>query len=68
MKISKVIIMEQIYDNPEWDKFLKTLPNEYQREIASIVMTWIKDTYPEFKDKLNGKLIADITREAKLGE
>jgi len=68
MKIAKVIVMEQIHDNPKWDKFLKSLDNQYQRDIAGIVRDWIMKTYPEFRDKLQGKLIAEVTKEAKLGE
>ena len=55
--------METIHDNPEWGKFLDTLDNNYQRDIAGAVMDWIKETYPEFKDKLNGEIIAEITKQ-----
>ena len=56
-------LMEQIHNNEKWEEFLNSLDNQYQRDIAGIVMDWIKETYPEFKDKLNGKLIAEVTRK-----
>lgn len=56
-------VIEQIHDNPEWSKFLDSLTNQEEKDLAGKVMNWIKTTYPEFKNKLNGKLIAEITRK-----
>ena len=63
-----VIVIETIHHNKEWEKFLGGLPSQYEKDIAGLTMDWVKETYPEFKDKLNGELIAEVTREAKLGE
>lgn len=61
--MTKVILVETIHHNEEWEKFLNALENQYQRDIAGATMDWIKETYPEFKDKLNGELIAEITKQ-----
>jgi len=61
--MSKIILLETIHHNEEWAKFLKKLPTDIERTIAGKTMVWIKKTYPEFKNKLNGKLIAEVTKQ-----
>ena len=61
--MTKIILVEQIYDNKEWGEFLDSLPTQQEKDTAGLAMDWIKKTYPEFKDKLNGKLIAEITQQ-----
>lgn len=63
-----VIVVETIHHNEKLAEFLDSLPNQREKDIAGLVITWVKETYPEFKDKLNGELIAEVTQEAKLGE
>jgi len=61
--MNKVVLVETIHHNEKWEKFLDGLSNQYDKDIAGLTMSWIKETYPQFKDELNGKLIAEITRQ-----
>ena len=61
--MTKVILVETIHHNEKWAEFLDSLPTQIERDIAGKTMDWIKEAYPQFKDKLNGKLIAEITRQ-----
>lgn len=47
-------ITEKVYHNPEWKKFLESLNDEKEQAIAGKVMTWVKNTYPQFTKTLNG--------------
>lgn len=60
----KVFLVEQIHHNEKWEEFLSSLPDQATRDIAGHVMTWIKETYPQFVQTLNGELIAEITKES----
>lgn len=61
--MNKIILVETIHHNEKWAKFLEELPNSETRTTAGLVMDWIKETYPQFKDTLNGKIIAEITKQ-----
>lgn len=61
--MNKIILLEEIYHNEKWAEFLDGLSNQYDKDIAGLTMSWIKDTYPQFKKELDGKLIAEITRQ-----
>ncbi len=61
--MTPIVVIEQIHHNEKWARFLELLSTQQERDIAGKVMEWVKETYPEFKDKLNGELIAEITRQ-----
>ena len=56
-------ITETIHDNPKLREFLDSLDNQHDRDVAGLVITWVKKTYPHFADELNGELIATIERK-----
>ena len=49
-------VTHQCFHNPEWKKFLDSLPTQHDKDIAGKQMAWIKKTYPQFADTLNGSL------------
>ena len=61
--MTKVVLVETIHHNEKWAEFLDSLSNQQEKDIAGRTMDWIKKNYPQFKKELNGKLIAEITRQ-----
>lgn len=59
----KIVLMETIYHNEKWAEFLDSLSNQEEKDIAGKTMGWIKKNYPQFKNELDGELIAEITRQ-----
>ena len=35
----------KVFHDAEWKKFLESLPNQNDRDIATMTMSWIKDKY-----------------------
>ena len=63
LKVKQVLI-ERVYFNSEINKFLDRLKNQHDKDIAGITLDFIKTTYPEFTQTLNGELILEETTEA----
>jgi len=61
--MTKVVLVETIHHNEKWAEFLDNLSNQQEKDTAGKTMDWVKETYPQFKKELNGKLIAEITRQ-----
>jgi hypothetical protein len=59
----KQVILEQIYFNLEVKRFLDNLKTQHDRDIAGKTIDFIKKTYPEFTQTLNGELILEETTE-----
>ena len=59
----KQILIERVYFNPAINKFLDKLKTQHDRNIAGQVIDFIKTTYPEFAQTLNGELILEETTE-----
>ncbi len=66
LKIRQQIIHRQFH-NIEWKKFLDGLPTDHDRRVAGITMDWIKATYAQLQDVLNGELVFEYT-DGKLKE
>lgn len=60
LKVKQVLI-ERVYFNSEINKFLDRLKNQHDKDIAGITLDFIKTTYPEFTQTLNGELILEET-------
>lgn len=52
-----VRILYQFHYNAKWKEFLDSLPSQKERDVAGLVMDWIKTEYPELREVLNGELI-----------
>lgn len=61
--MTKVVLVETIHHNEKWAEFLDNLPTQSDKDVAGKTMDWIKKTYPQFKNELNGEIIAEITRQ-----
>ena len=59
----KQIILEQIYFNSEVKRFLDSLESQHDKDIAGATLDFIKRTYPEFTQTLNGKLVLEEITE-----
>lgn len=59
----KQVILEQIYFNSEIKRFLDSFDSQHDRDVAGRTIDFIKITYPEFTQTLNGKLILEETME-----
>ena len=59
----KQIILEQIYFNSEVARFLGSFDSQHDKDVAGATLDFIKTTYPEFTQALNGKLILEETTE-----
>jgi len=59
----KIVLEETIHDNPKLREFLDSLPNQHDRDMVGLAITWVKETYPHFAEELNGELIATIERK-----
>ena len=59
----KQVIIERVYFNSAVNKFLDKLKTQRDRDIAGKTIDFIKTTYPEFTETLNGELILEETTE-----
>ena len=59
----KQVILEQLYFNSEVKRFLDKLKTQGDRDIAGKTIDFIKKTYPELAQTLNGELILEETTE-----
>ena len=59
----KEVILEQLYFNSEIKRFLDSLDSQHDRDVAGCTIDFIKTTYPELTQTLNGKLILEETTE-----
>ena len=50
-------LLERMFHNAEWKRFLDALPTQHDRNIAGKTMDWVKETYPEIASLLNGALV-----------
>jgi len=62
------VLIQKVYHNRQWKEFLDSLPNQHDKDIAGKTMDWIKRTYPEFADVLNGKLVWEHKQGKLRGE
>jgi len=58
-----ISIEEKVYHNLALAQFLKSLENNHDREIAGKTIDWIKQTYPQIAEILNGELILEDIKE-----
>ncbi len=56
LKIRQQVIHRHFH-NVEWKKFLDGLPTDHDRRVAGMTMDWIKATYSQLEDTLNGELV-----------
>lgn len=56
LKIRQQVIHRHFH-NIEWKKFLDGLPTDHDRRVAGMTMDWIKATYSQLEDVLNGELV-----------
>ena len=56
----KQIILEQIYFNSEVARFLGSLESQHDKDVAGLTLDFIKRTYPEFTQTLNGELVLEV--------
>jgi len=54
----------KVFHDAEWKKFLESLPNQNDRDIAVMTMNWIKDAY----GRIVNENWAIITKLRKLQE
>jgi len=54
---------ERVYYNLALAQFFRSLDNDHDREIAGRTINWVKQTYPQFAQTLNGELILEDIRE-----
>jgi len=54
----KITLEEKVFHNLAWAQFLRALPTDADRDLAGLVMSWVKETYPQFAEILNGDLIS----------
>lgn len=47
----------QVHRNEKIKKYLDSIQSPYAEEVARRTIDWIKDTFPECKEILKGKLI-----------
>ena len=59
----KQVILEQIYFNSEVARFLGSFDSQHDKDVVGVTLDFIKTTYPEFAQTLNGKLILEETTE-----
>lgn len=59
----KQVILEQMYFNSEVKRFLDSFDSQHDRDIIGATLDFIKKTYPEFTQTLNGKLILEEETE-----
>ncbi len=59
----KQVIIERVYFNSAINKFLDKLQTQHDRDIAGKTVDFIKNTYPELVQTLNGELILEETTE-----
>ena len=50
-------LTERKFHNEKWKIFLDSLPNQHDRDVAGLQMDWMKTTYSEIKELLDGALI-----------
>ncbi len=66
LKIRQQVIHRHFH-NIEWKKFLDGLPTDHDRRIAGMTMDWVKATYSQLENILNGELVFEYT-DGKLKE
>lgn len=55
--------VEKVYHNPEIKEFLGQLETQRDKDIAGLTINFIKKTWPEIAEVLNGELVAENTME-----